>query len=365
MEKTKVGLLYGGKSPEHNISLLSAQNVFKNIDTNKYEVVLLPIDKSGNWHWQEGREMQLSNPTDAAMISLPHYDDEVYLDHNPGKGNIISKKTGKIIAKIDLLYPILHGTYGEDGSIQGMAKMANLPCVGCSTLGSAIGMDKDVTKRLLKNSGINVADFITLRKGYNDHISYEEVSVKLGKELFIKPANLGSSVGISYVTDKKSFDKAVKMGFEYDPKVVIEEKIEGREIECAVIGNQNPKASVIGELGKTEWYSFEKKYINTDGISLIIPADIAQELSNKARKLALDTYINLECCGLTRVDIFLQKDGKMIVNEVNTSPGFTNNSMYPKLWEHSGLPYKELVSELIKLAIERNNFELGLKTTHN
>jgi len=303
--KIKVGILYGGRSPEHNISLLSAYNVVQNLDKDLYTPVLLPIDKDGVWH--HSTEMGLSQ------------------------------------------------------SIQGLAKVAGLPCVGCGILGSSAGMDKDVTKRLLRDAGIGVADFVTLRQGYNDDMSYEEIVAKLGPELFIKPANLGSSVGVSFVDNKVDFDSAVKTGFEYDPKVIIEEKITGKEIECAVLGNRKPLASTIGEiLPKTEWYTFENKYVDDDGAGLAIPAKIPTDKLEEARQMAIDTYINLECCGLTRVDMFLKEDGSLIVNEVNTLPGFTRISMYPKLWAHGGIEYQDLISKLIEYAIERhlqNNIE--------
>lgn len=360
-EKIKVGVVYGGRSPEHNISLLSASNVIENIDRDKFEVVLLAIDKIGIWHHNQGK-LRLKNPGNAKLISLPAFDNVIYLSQNAGDHAIIDKASGQVISKIDVLYPVLHGAYGEDGSIQGLAKVAGLPCVGCGILGSSAGMDKDVTKRLLRDSGIGIADFVTLRKGYNDHLSYAEIKKKIGGEMFVKPANLGSSVGISFVDNEEDFIAAVKEGFQYDPKVIIEEKITGREIECAVLGNEKPTASVIGEiLPKTEWYTFENKYVDDDGAGLEIPAKLSNEETERARSIAIDTYINLECCGLTRVDMFLKQDGEIIVNEINTLPGFTQISMYPKLWGASGLEYQELITKLINLAIEKFTTENNLK----
>ncbi len=360
--KLKVGIVYGGRSPEHNISLLSAYNVVGNIDRSKYEPVLLAIDKEGTWHYG-GDQMDISNPTDAASVSLPEFDNIVYISQNAHERAVIDKDTGKVITKIDVLYPILHGAYGEDGAIQGLAKVAGLPCVGCGILGSSAGMDKDVTKRLLRDAGIGIAKFVTLRKGYNEHLTFSEISKTLGEELFIKPANLGSSVGVSYVDNEEDFNNAVASGFLYDPKVIVEEKINGREIECAVLGNENPKPSTIGEiLPKTEWYTFENKYIDDDGAGLAIPADIGEEQTKKAQQIAIDTYINLECSGLTRVDMFLKSDGEIIVNEVNTLPGFTKISMYPKLWSHSGIEYQTLITTLIDLAISKFDDEQKLKT---
>ena len=360
--KIKVGIVFGGRSPEHNISLLSAYNVVGNIDRSKFEPVLLAIDKEGIWHYG-GDTMTITNPTDAMKVALPNYDNTVYVSQNAHDRSVVDKKTGKVITKIDVLYPVLHGAYGEDGAIQGMAKVAGVPCVGCGILGSSAGMDKDVTKRLLRDAGIGVADFITLRKGYNDHLTFDDISEKLGKELFIKPANLGSSVGVSFVDNEADYIKAVADGFLYDPKVIVEEKITGREIECAVLGNENPQPSTIGEiLPKTEWYTFENKYVDDDGAGLAIPADIGEEKTAEAKQIAINTYINLELSGLTRVDMFLKTNGDIIVNEVNTLPGFTKISMYPKLWDHAGIKYQDLITKLIELAMDKFDGEERLKT---
>lgn len=360
--KKKIGVLFGGRSSEHTISLLSAKNVVDAMDKDLFDPVLIAIDKTGTWHYNEG-PMRIIHENDARKISLHNLDNPVILSQNADEHTLFSVKTGNPIAEIDVLFPVLHGTYGEDGSVQGFAKLANLPCVGCGILGSAVGMDKDVTKRLLRDSGIGVADFITIRKGYNDHLTYEDITSKLGHELFIKPANLGSSVGVSYVKNKESFEKAVREGFEYDPKIIVEEKVTGREIECAVLGNIYPKASAIGEVvpSKEEWYSFESKYVDEAGARLDIPAKLDAESVDKAQKLAVETYRLLECEGLTRVDMFLKEDGSLIVNEINTIPGFTKVSMYPKLWEISGLPYKELITRLIELAEESHRDRNALK----
>ena len=361
-QKIRVGVIFGGKSPEHNISLLSASNVIENMDPELYEVVLLAIDRNGIWHYDKG-PLNLNNPGDAQLVSLPDYNNIVILSQNTGDGAIIDEESGRQVATVDVLYPVLHGAFGEDGAIQGLAKVAGLPCVGCGILGSAAGMDKDVTKRLLRDSEIGVADFVTLRKGYNDQMTYDEIKDKIGGDLFIKPANLGSSVGVSFVDNEEDFNKAVKLGFEYDPKVIVEEKVVGREIECAVMGNEKPAASVIGEiLPKTEWYTFENKYVDDDGAGLEIPAKLTKEESELARRIAIETYIKLECCGLTRVDMFLKPGGEIIVNEVNTLPGFTKISMYPKLWGESGIPYQDLITKLIQLAIEKFESEKMLRS---
>ena len=362
-QKLKVAILFGGRSAEHNISLLSAKNVIDAIDKDKFEPVLIGIDKSGKWHYNEGA-MKIANEENPRLVALNNLNAPIMLSQNAGEHNLVSTANHKTLAEVDVIFPVLHGTYGEDGSVQGLAKLANLPCVGCGILGSAVGMDKDVSKRLLRDAGIGVADFVTLRFGFNDHLTYEEISEKLGKELFIKPANLGSSVGVSFVKNKDEFDKAVELGFKYDPKVVVEEKLVGREIECAVMGNSNPIASTIGEvIPKSAWYSFENKYIDADGAKCQIPADLDDKTIKRAQDLAIMTYRLLECEGLTRVDMFLLENGDLVVNEINTLPGFTKISMYPQLWAASGINYKDLITRLIEYALEAHQYRNSLSNS--
>lgn len=355
-KKKRVAILFGGRSTEHQISLLSAKNVIDAIDREKFEPVLIGIDKSGQWHLNEGA-IQLINADDPKLIALNKIDNPILVSQNTDEHQMVTMDNMQNVGKIDVIFPVLHGTYGEDGTVQGFAKLANLPCVGCGILGSAVGMDKDVTKRLLRDAGIKVADFVTLRKGYNDHLSYEEISAKLGPDLFIKPANLGSSVGVSFVNNKENFDIALANAFKFDPKVVIEEKLFGREVECAVLGhNAKPEASAIGEvIPKSSFYTFENKYIDEGGAVCDIPAKLDDETIMRIQALAIDTYRLLECEGMTRVDMFLTPQGELYLNEVNNIPGFTKISMYPKLWEISGLSYTDLLTKLINLAIESND----------
>jgi D-alanine-D-alanine ligase len=355
LKRIKVAVLFGGRSTEHNISLLSAKNVIDALDRNKFEPILIGIDKKGKWHFNDGA-IKLINAEDPNGVALDSLDKPILLSQNTNSHELTSVDSGESLGKVDVLFPVLHGTYGEDGSVQGFAKLANLPCVGCGILGSAIGMDKDVTKRLLRDAGIKVADFVTLRKGYNDTMSYEEISAKLGHELFIKPANLGSSVGVSFVDNKQAFAKALANAFKYDPKVVVEEKLIGREVECAVLGNTHPMASAIGEvIPKSSFYTFENKYVDAAGAALDIPAKLDEATVKRIQALAIESYRNLECEGMTRVDMFLTPNGDLYLNEVNTIPGFTKISMYPKLWDVSGIPYTELITKLIEYAIESNN----------
>ncbi len=353
MSKTKIAVLFGGKSPEHKISLLSARSVIDNLDTDRYELVLIGIDPTGKWY-SFGKSIVFENEGNPNTVSLPSGGEEVYFSQNHGEHSIISKESGSVLAKVDVVFPVLHGVHGEDGSVQGLMKLAGLACVGSDTLGAAVCMDKDVTKRLLRDAGVKVAPFVTLRHGYNHDISYTEITEKLGTELYIKPANLGSSLGISYVDNEADYHLATQKAFRYDKKVLIEQKIIGKEIECAVLGNESPRASVIGEIAPaSEFYSFESKYVDEDDAMLTIPADISDNISLCAQELAVKVFVLLECKGFARVDMFATPLGDLILNEVNTIPGFTNISMYPKLWEKSGIPYADLLTRLITLAIER------------
>ncbi len=339
--KKTVAVLYGGRSAEHEISLISAKNVLKAIDKNKYDIVEIHIDKQGLW--------TINNQ--AVQLLL-----------NYGEGSIINQKTAEIVARIDVLYPVLHGPYGEDGTIQAVAKLAGLPCVGPNTLSSAVSMDKDVAKRLLQASNIKVAKFITIRKQSSDKPNFGEITKYLGNELFVKPANMGSSVGVSFADNEADYNKALIEAFKYDDKVIVEEKIKGREIECAVLGNYNPKSTVPGEIvPTTNFYSYKSKYIDENGAILQVPSKLSAELSDKAMKVAVEAFQCLECKGMSRVDMFLTDDNEFIINEINTIPGFTEISMYPKLWEYSGVSATELTGMLIEFAIEEFEYKSKLE----
>lgn len=361
-QKLKVAILFGGRSTEHEISLLSAQNVLRSLDRERFDPVLIGIDKKGRWHYNKD-SMDLLNSQDASKISMNAIDSPVLLSQNADEKRIISLENNEEICSIDVIFPVLHGTYGEDGSVQGFAKLANIACVGCDILGSAVGMDKDIMKRILRDSDIKVAKWLTQRAS-DPRITYAEASEKLGAELFVKPANLGSSVGVSFADNEKDFDEALESALSYDPKVIIEEKLSGREIECAVLGNQHPKASIAGEvIPKNDFYSFESKYLDENGATLKIPAELDADQLNAIQKISLETYKVLECKGMARVDVFLIANGDIYINEINTIPGFTNISMYPKLWEISGIPQKELVSKLIDFALEAHEQQNKLRLT--
>jgi D-alanine-D-alanine ligase len=317
-KKLKIGILFGGKSAEHDVSLVSAKNVIGALDKNKYQIFSIKIDRNGKFDLKKFKNL-------------------------------------------DVIFPVLHGPFGEDGSMQGLLKLAGVPFIGPSVLGSAVSMDKDVMKRLFKEAGISIGKFVAVYAG--EKISFKKISKKLGLPMFIKPANMGSSVGINKVYKKNEFKKAIKDAFDFDTKIIIEEFIDGREIECGILGNEHPLASVPGEIiANQEFYSYNAKYID-DGYVIEIPAKISDKTTKKIQKLAVKIFEVLCCEGMGRVDFFLKKNGKVLVNEINTIPGFTNISMYPKLWEASGLSVPKLLDKLVDLAIERFNREKKLKTS--
>lgn len=323
-KKLKIAVLYGGKSPEHDVSIESAKNVMAAMDKNKYEILPIEIDRQGKRHANLAEE----------------------------------------IKSVDVVFPVLHGAYGEDGTIQGLCKLLDKPFVGCGVLGSAVGMDKEATKHLLRETGVPVAKFITIHNNYGHPtaINWKKIKKELGAPVFVKPASLGSSVGISKAENEKQLQEAIKLALVYDDKVLIEEYVKGREIECAVLGNENPIASILGEIKpKHEFYSYEAKYIDPNGAMLEIPAKIPKKLADKIQKLAIKTFKALYCEGMARVDFFLKENGEILVNEINTIPGFTKISMYPKLWEASGISYSDLIDRLIWLAIDKHDKERTIK----
>jgi D-alanine-D-alanine ligase len=358
-QKLTVGILFGGKSAEHEVSLQSAKNVYDAIDRSKFEPVLIGIDKNGTWH-SMGDSLSLLNSGDPRHISLNASGGPVALV--PESGGLLAESG----PKLDVVFPILHGPFGEDGTVQGLLKLAGIPFVGAGVLGSAVGMDKDVMKRLFRDAGIPIGKFLTL-KPHEPVPAFAEIKTALGIPVFIKPANMGSSVGISKVHNESEFSAAVQNAFQYDTKIIIEEYIHGREIECAVLGNENPIASVPGEIIPThEFYSYEAKYLDENGAVLEIPAKLDAAVQKRIQELSVKAFQTLCCEGLARIDFFLKENGETLINEINTMPGFTKISMYPKLWEASGsgIGYTELISRLIELAMKKFEKEKGLKITY-
>ncbi len=356
--KINVGILFGGQSAEHEVSLQSAKNIFDAIDKSKYNPILIGIDKNGKWSLSNESKLFL-NSDKPKISTLNQKSNEVVLIPQSG-GKLYNFTTKNQDLKIDVAFPILHGPFGEDGTVQGLLKLANIPFVGSDVIGSAVGMDKDIMKRLLRDANIPIAKFISFRS--TDIIpEFEEIKSKLGLPLFIKPANMGSSIGVSKVLNKSNYLQAIEKAFDFDNKIIIEEFIQGREIECAILGNSNPKASVLGEiLSEDEFYSYDAKYINDNGARLSIPVKLPPTITKQIQNLAIKTFQTLNSEGLARVDFFLTPDNKILVNEINTIPGFTNSSMYPKLWENSGISYTELIDKLIQLAFEKFDREKNL-----
>lgn len=364
MKKIRVGIVFGGRSAEHEVSLQSAKNVLEALDRQKYDPVLIGIDREGRWRLDEQTRnlFESARPLPNLSADSPR---EVALVARGEQSRLLDLSGDTELGKLDVVFPVLHGPYGEDGSIQGLCRLANMPCVGAGILGSALGMDKDVMKRLLRDAGIPIARFVTLLRG-KPAPGFDALKAELGAPLFVKPANLGSSVGISRVGSEKELRTALESAFEYDSKIVVEECIVGREIECAVLGNADPQASVPGEIvtgGGHSFYDYEAKYIDEKGAELRIPAPLDGPVAERVRSLALHAFSVLGCEGMARVDMFVKDTGEVLVNEINTIPGFTRISMYPKLWEASGISYSQLVDRLIALALERHAAERKLKTT--
>jgi D-alanine-D-alanine ligase len=355
-KKVRVALLYGGKSAEHEISIISARNIFRAINKEKYEIVAVAIDRQGRWFLDQGARL-LRDPTAPAVTPASAENAAAVI---PGETSrpLMRPSSRQAIGAVDVVFPILHGPFGEDGTIQGLLKLSGVPFVGAGVLGSAVGMDKDVMKRLLRDSKIAIAKFQVFARREQRAISFAKVRKALGTPLFVKPANLGSSVGISKVSRRSEFAGAIKQAFRYDDKIIVEEGIRGREIECAILGNEKPIASLPGEIiVHHDFYSYDAKYIDNHGARLEIPARLPEATVRRIQKIAVQAYRALCCEGMARVDFFLRPNGQVLVNEINTIPGFTKISMYPKMWQASGLSYTRLIDRLIQLALERSRKE--------
>jgi D-alanine-D-alanine ligase len=360
-DKVRVAIVFGGQSAEHEISILSARNVLAAVDRDRFEPVLIGIDKQGYWLAQDPQRL-LDSAQNARLARI-----------EPGSPVRIASALALPAAGmaadssvIDVIFPVLHGTLGEDGTMQGLFEVAGIPYVGAGVLGSAIGMDKDVMKRLLRDAGIPVTDFRTVRQQqFNaDAGRICQALAVLGWPLFTKPANAGSSVGVRRVGGAHELEAAIRHAFEFDTKVVVEAAVDGREIELAVLGGNPAIASVAGEIvvdHRDGFYSYQAKYLDEQGVRLEIPARISPEDLLRAQALALSAFEVLECDGLARVDLFLKRDGTLLVNEINTLPGFTAVSMYPKLWAASGIAPTELITRLIDLALQRGQQRVALR----
>jgi D-alanine-D-alanine ligase len=362
MAKLKLAIIFGGKSTEHYVSIESARSIISYIDKSKYEVLVIGIDKSGKWILNQATKYLINAGPE--MSTQTEIKTEIALSVDEKILTVIDSKTHHRLNNIDVVFPVIHGTFGEDGTLQGLLKALNVPFVGADILGSAIGMDKDVMKRLLRDANIPIARFCLLTKDNKNTFTFEQIKQKLGLPVFIKPANGGSSIGVRKVSSANEYEDAVREAFLYDRKVLVEEAISGRELECGVLGNTSPIASVVGEvIPNDSFYSYEAKYTNADGAKLRIPAEINSEIETEIQKISINAFKLLCCEGLARVDFFLQPDNKIVLNEINTIPGFTQTSMYLKLWEASGISPKTLINTAVDLAIQRHKEIQSLRTS--
>ena len=360
-KKIRVGIVFGGRSGEHEVSLASAASVMANLDSEKYETVPIAITKEGSWLLGTKPQQLLAAEHGAKQDVEMGPSREVTLTGDPRLRRLIAVEQGEELGNqgaLDVIFPVLHGTYGEDGALQGLLEMANVPYVGCGVLGSALGMAKEKMKMIFQRVGLPVGDFLVYRRSQWERAPepiMDAIEQRLGYACFVKPVNLGSSVGVNKAHDRTELLHFINEAAEYDRKIIIEKGIDCREVECAVLGNDEPLVSVAGEvISSNEFYDYRAKYIDNKS-QTIIPADIPQATAEEVRRQAALAFVALDLSGLARVDFFLERETNQVyINEVNTMPGFTSISMYPKLWEASGLPYKELLDRVIELAIERH-----------
>lgn len=353
MAKLKLGVIFGGMSTEHDVSITSGTSVIKNLDKDKYEIYPIYIDKEGKWYKYS------KNIDEIDILQVGEEIEEKILIANPIE----------YLQECDVIFPVLHGLYGEDGTIQGMLELLKIPYIGCKVLGSSICMDKAYAKIIFDKAGINQAKYMYVKKEKENFVyidkqfdekqcDLEEIAEITEKELdypvFVKPSNSGSSVGIKKAHNKEELIEAIKYAGNFDSKILIEQNIEGREVECAVLGNDDVKASCVGEILPAEdFYTFDAKYKNAES-RVVIPAEIPENISEEIRKTAIKAFKSTDCKGLSRVDFFIENNtNKVIINEINTLPGFTQISMYPKLWESMGLSYTKLLDKLVELAFEQ------------
>ena len=352
MKKINVALIFGGKSGEHEVSLLSTASIYKHINKDKYNVFTIGITKDGRWMFYDGDAENIKNGN---WVDLANKNVEINLIPSGNKEVGLKFEDGRV-EKIDVLFPVLHGPYGEDGTIQGLFEISQIPYVGCGVLASSVGMDKLICKKVFSQIGLPQVDYTYTTKwefNMNKENELNKIEDKLNYPIFVKPANLGSSVGISKATNRDELLFGIEEALKYDSRIVLEQGIDAREIEVAVLGNEDVKASIAGEIKPAkDFYDYEDKYIN--GASTYdIPANIKNEDMDNIRKMAVEAFKGIDGKGLSRVDFFIDKNsGEIFINEINTLPGFTNISMYPKMWEATGLEYTNLIDSIIELALE-------------
>ncbi len=353
--RVRVGVIFGGRSVEHEVSLVSARSILRNLDPARYEVIPIGITRQGKWVTSSDASRLLEDGLESDRI------EPCLLPGDPSAGGLVRPGTGPAsgaVSALDVVFPVVHGGHGEDGTLQGLLELADIPYVGAGVMASAVGMDKDMMKRIFREAGLPVvACRILLRSEWEKRRPelLKELPGDLGYPCFVKPANTGSSVGITKAHDFREMENGLERAFRYDRKAVLEAAVDAREIECSVLGNDEPVASVPGEIVPcNEFYDYEAKYLD-EGSRLIIPAEIPPEVSDRVRRIAVAAFRAVDGAGMARVDFFLERSTRALyLNELNTIPGFTPISMYPKLWEASGVPYAELLDRLIALALERH-----------
>ena len=366
-------MIYGGRSGEHEVSLASAAAVFQNLDPERYETIAIRIEKDGRWSLPRRPPAQMKAAD--VIQSKPELSEqarETHLVANPGTDTLltIDRRDDHVVVSglgLDVVFPVLHGPYGEDGTVQGLLELANVPYVGAGVLASAVGMDKAVMKLVFAAKGLPICDYeVVLKRDWqqNERALMNQLAAKLGFPVFVKPANLGSSVGISKAKHATELRDAVNLAAEFDRKIVVEAAVaKAREIECAVLGNDDPEASLPGEIiPSREFYDYEAKYLD-ESSRTIVPAQLTKKQTEEVRRLAIAAFKALDCAGMARVDFLLAGNGILYLNEVNTIPGFTTISMYSKMWDASGVPYPKLLDRLIELAIDRHAEKQQLRTS--
>jgi len=373
-KKLRVGVIFGGRSGEHEVSLRSAGSVVQAIDTTRYEIIPIAIAKEGKWLSPPDAAVLLPAAAQAKLSNkiLPSTRRDVAILGDPSHRGLITlnNNSRESSEPLDLIFPVLHGTYGEDGTIQGLLDMANVPYVGCGVLASACGMDKVAMKSLFQNAELPICKYIWfLRSEWQkdpDSI-LRRTKQKLGYPCFVKPANLGSSVGVSKAIDKKSLAQAINLAARFDRKIIVEENINGREIECAILGNDDPQASLPGEYviheESARFLDYTEKYSSTGHVEFVVPARLSKAMTDKLRKMAIRAFKSVDGAGLARVDFFVTENNELILNELNTMPGLTDVSGYPKMWAASGLNFSQLINRLVELAFERHQDKMQNQTT--
>jgi len=359
-EKLNVAVLCGGKSAEHEVSLLSAANVLAAMDRAKYDVTLIGIDRTGRWFLCEEADL-FGVEGEGHLAVFEGSDQPLAVIPGDQDAQLIDLASGEALDSLDVAFPVLHGPFGEDGTVQGLLKLMGVPFVGPSIAGSSVGMDKDMMKRLLRDAGLPVGEFVVMTSPPETGWRPDDVVAALGMPIFVKPANMGSSVGIRRVDSPDKLADAIHYAFRFDRKVILEQSICGREIECSILGNRDPIASVPGEVvPRCDFYSYEAKYIDAAGADLRIPAALDTAVVDRIKDLAVRAFTVLCCEGCARVDLFLCPNGDLVINEINTLPGFTAISMFPRLWMESGVAYADLIDRLIALAMDRAAAEASL-----